>query len=246
MMIRPFILFCLTLFIPALLLTQTATPLNRAIGVGKNKQAYIDNMNWVENAKNGKIINYAEVADDNILTCLKLQETRGNWHAIESLFDRKTQKWLTEGKTISELIQMIDALTDIKDRTARPIDGVVWNNDGTATINETIYTKEQLGVYRAAGSYQFMPETAVKYGLNIDHTKGIDERFDEEKANDAARKYINELLERYKGNLDLALAAYNTGEKNVDAFLNENKRLARETIDFVPSFYSRMSDYRLQ
>jgi hypothetical protein len=215
----------------------------RTAGVGKNKQGYADNMEWVTYAKKGVIVNHASSADDNILQSLAQLESMENWHAIQSMYDRRKRIWKTEGKNIEELIKMINTLSDIKDRTKNPNDGVEWKGKDTVAINGAIYTRKQLGPYRAAGMYQFMPETAIKYGLEIDHTKGIDERFDEEKAKEASRRYMNELLEMYGGNLDLALAAYNTGEKNVGAFLEGNKKLAKKTIGYIPIFFSRMEDH---
>jgi N-acetyl-anhydromuramyl-L-alanine amidase AmpD len=239
--------FYLTLFMQASALAQTsqqATELSKARGVGENEQGYTDNMNWVSNAKNGVTVNYAQSVDDTILKCLRIVETLDTWHAIQSMYDRNTKTWFTEGKNIKELIDTINTLTDIIDRTKNPNDGVVWNNDSTVTINGVKYSKKQLGSYRGAGAYQFMPETAILYGLEIDHSKNIDERFDKEKAKEASAKYLNGLLKRYNGNLDLALAAYNTGEKNVDAFLAGQKKLfAQETVNYVARFYSHMKDH---
>ena len=54
---------------------------------------------------------------------------------------------------------------------------------------------------------QFMPETARRYGLQNPH--------DPKAAIDAAAHYLRDLLIRFDGRLDLALAAYNAGEDRV-------------------------------
>jgi soluble lytic murein transglycosylase-like protein len=62
----------------------------------------------------------------------------------------------------------------------------------------------------ARGPMQFMPETAARYGLkNPNNPKA---------AIDAAAHYLRDLLVRFNGRLDLALAAYNSGEGAVESF----------------------------
>jgi hypothetical protein len=58
---------------------------------------------------------------------------------------------------------------------------------------------------------QFMPDTARRYGLENPH--------DPRAAIDAAAHYLRDLLFRFNGRLDLALAAYNAGEGTVESFL---------------------------
>jgi hypothetical protein len=58
---------------------------------------------------------------------------------------------------------------------------------------------------------QFMPDTARRYGLHNPH--------DAKAAIDAGARYLRDLLFRFDGRLDLALAAYNAGEGTVESFL---------------------------
>lgn len=58
---------------------------------------------------------------------------------------------------------------------------------------------------------QFMPDTARRYGLQDPH--------DPRAAIDAGARYLRDLLVRFNGRLDLALAAYNAGEGTVESFL---------------------------
>ena len=62
----------------------------------------------------------------------------------------------------------------------------------------------------ARGPTQFMPETAARYGLKNPN--------DPKAAIDAAAHYLRDLLIRFNGRLDLALAAYNAGEGTVESF----------------------------
>jgi hypothetical protein len=59
---------------------------------------------------------------------------------------------------------------------------------------------------------QFMPDTARRYGLQDPH--------DPKAAIDAGARYLRDLLGRFNGRLDLALAAYNAGEGTVESFLS--------------------------
>ncbi len=63
----------------------------------------------------------------------------------------------------------------------------------------------------ARGPMQFMPETAARYGLRNPN--------DPRAAIDAAARYLRDLLGRFGGRVDLAVAAYNAGEGAVDSFL---------------------------
>ena len=60
----------------------------------------------------------------------------------------------------------------------------------------------------AGGLMQLIPTTGKRYGAN--------DLFDPQQNINAGVKYLRTLLERYNGNLDLALAAYNAGEGAVD------------------------------
>jgi hypothetical protein len=60
----------------------------------------------------------------------------------------------------------------------------------------------------ARGLMQLIPTTAQRFGVN--------DVFNLKQNVDAGVRYLRTLLERYNGNLDLALAAYNAGEGAVD------------------------------
>jgi hypothetical protein len=60
----------------------------------------------------------------------------------------------------------------------------------------------------AVGLMQLIPTTAMRFGVN--------DAYNPRQNVDAGVKYLKTLLERYRGNLDLALAAYNAGEGAVD------------------------------
>lgn len=76
---------------------------------------------------------------------------------------------------------------------------------------ETRFNPSAVSPKGARGLMQFMPATAARYGLSDAH--------DAAAAIEAAARYLRDLLRRYGGRVDLALAAYNAGEATVDAYL---------------------------
>jgi len=90
----------------------------------------------------------------------------------------------------------------------------------------------------AVGLMQLIPTTAQRFGVN--------DLYSPQQNVDAGVKYLKTLLERYNGNLDLALAAYNAGEGAVDrAHGVPSFRETRNYVQRVQSAYFRPGSGRL-
>lgn len=94
----------------------------------------------------------------------------------------------------------------------------------------------------ASGLWQFIPGTGIRFGLR--QNAYVDERNSLEKATRASAKYLKFLANRYNGNYELAMAAYNSGEGNVDSAIRKAgvsnfwaayPYLPRETKNYVPN-----------
>ncbi len=103
----------------------------------------------------------------------------------------------------------------------------------------------------AAGAWQFMPYTGMKFGLAQD--KWQDERLDIYHATDSAARYLKKLHDDF-GDWPTAIAAYNAGEGKMSRAceaagertffgvmrkndrLDEKTRLKAETLQYVPRF----------
>jgi len=94
----------------------------------------------------------------------------------------------------------------------------------------------------ASGLWQFIPSTGRRYGLR--QNAYIDERNSIEQATRASAKYLKFLASRYNGNWELAMAAYNTGEGNIDRAISRAGSanfwmiypyIAQETRNYVPN-----------
>lgn len=97
----------------------------------------------------------------------------------------------------------------------------------------------------ATGAYQFMPGTARDMGLRVDSQ--VDERLDPEKSRAAASVYMRQLLNRYDGNVDNALRAYNWGMGNVDKWIangSDLSALPKETREYTGKVYGNMGGAR--
>lgn len=94
----------------------------------------------------------------------------------------------------------------------------------------------------ASGLWQFVPSTGRRYELR--QNAYIDERNSLEQATRASARYLKFLANRYNGNWELAMAAYNTGEGNIDRAISRAGSsnfwmiypyIAQETRNYVPN-----------
>lgn len=94
----------------------------------------------------------------------------------------------------------------------------------------------------ASGLWQFIRSTGSRFDLQ--QTAYLDERNGFEKATRASAKYLKWLADRYGGNWELAMGAYNCGEGNVDRAIARAGRsdfwaaypyLPTETRNYVPN-----------
>lgn len=85
---------------------------------------------------------------------------------------------------------------------------------------ESSYVNQARSPKAAAGMWQFVPDTARRYGLVVNGT--VDERVDPGKATAAAAEYLRDLALEFGGDsLLLAMAGYNKGENGVRAALRK-------------------------
>ncbi|WP_428560330.1 MAG: transglycosylase SLT domain-containing protein [Solidesulfovibrio sp. DCME] len=105
----------------------------------------------------------------------------------------------------------------------------------------------------AGGMWQFMPETARRFGLTVDWW--LDERRDPVKSTVAAAKYLAKLHQLF-GDWNLALAAYNAGEGKVSRAMAASGQcdffdlakdptlLKEETRRYVPRFLAMLKIFQ--
>ena len=81
---------------------------------------------------------------------------------------------------------------------------------GILCFMESRFRVDAVSPKGARGPMQLMPDTARRFGVLNPH--------DPQQAIDAAARYLRELLNRFGGRVDLAMAAYNSGEGTVESF----------------------------
>jgi len=98
----------------------------------------------------------------------------------------------------------------------------------------------------ASGLWQFIPGTGQTYGLR--QTAWVDERNGFEKATRASARYLKDLYNHF-GDWQLAMAAYNTGQGNIDrgiaragsrSYWKIFPYIVQETRNYVPSILATM------
>jgi membrane-bound lytic murein transglycosylase D len=108
---------------------------------------------------------------------------------------------------------------------------------------ESAWKPTALSWASASGLWQFIPATGARFGLR--RTSYVDERNGFEAATRASARYLKFLADRYDGNWELAMAAYNTGEGNIDRAISRAggvknfwviyPYIAQETRNYVPN-----------
>lgn len=96
---------------------------------------------------------------------------------------------------------------------------------------------QESGFNRNAGSHagaegpaQFMPATGAAYGL-----RSSADRRDPVKSMDAMARHMRDLLKKYDGNVDAALAAYNGGPKHGNIVARGGVSPSKENRDYLPA-----------
>lgn len=109
-------------------------------------------------------------------------------------------------------------------------------------IVESSLRTDALSRVGALGLWQFMPGTALEFGLQINEY--VDERMDPHRATEAAVQYLIDAYEYFE-DWSLAIAAYNAGKGGVrraqrrsrgKTFWGVKRNLPRETRSYVPRF----------
>lgn len=107
---------------------------------------------------------------------------------------------------------------------------------------ESAWQPKAMSWAAASGLWQFIPGTGRQFGLK--QTAWIDERNSFEQATRASARYLKSLAAHYRGDWELAMGAYNTGQGNIDRGISRAGKanfwaiypyIAQETRNYVPN-----------
>lgn len=87
----------------------------------------------------------------------------------------------------------------------------------------------------AMGIMQLMPDTAEGLGVDPSDLRGNVE---------GGAKYIRQMLDKYDGDVEKALAAYNAGSGSLDSVNGDISQLSGETQKYVPSVMERYNKFK--
>ncbi len=168
-------------------------------------------------------VNSAALPDSGILHKFAQQYWNGDDEAVRRAVARVTQLWPVLVPVLRE--------EGVPDAVAALV------------LIESAGSANALSSKGARGVWQFMPDTARRYGLLV--TGEYDERLDVPKATHAAARYLRDLYSQF-GNWPLAFAAYNAGAELVErasltahskdfALLSGRGLIPAETRRYVPA-----------
>ncbi|MDE6416781.1 MAG: transglycosylase SLT domain-containing protein [Duncaniella sp.] len=133
--------------------------------------------------------------------------------------------------TIKRANKLFPELAPILKRNGIPAD-LLYLACVESTLNPRAYSAA-----KAAGLWQFIPETGKQYGLEINEY--VDERYNTENATEAACRYFRKAYEKY-GNWESVAASYNGGMGRISSELEKQQQksafnlyLADETMRYI-------------
>jgi hypothetical protein len=177
-----------------------------------------------------------------------------SWMGAEALYSRDNK---VRSAVQTDPMLKVQAAIDRVNRL-RPLLEPILRDEGVPVELSAVVLVESggfpaaLSPRGARGVWQFMPDTARRYGLIVDGSR--DERLDVVKSTHAAAQYLRDLRLRF-GDWRLALAAYNAGELAVSKAIERNqssdvdsivasKYLPAETRSYVPAITASMNRFQ--
>nr|VFK41693.1 MAG: membrane-bound lytic murein transglycosylase D [Candidatus Kentron sp. TC] len=169
--------------------------------------------------------------------------TRGEWH--DDLWDRAEASFMLQDMYGAKRVRSHQAwfkrnqsfLNRTADRSARYLYYILGEVErrkmpgeiALLPIVESAFQPFAYSPSHASGIWQFIPSTGKRYGLK--QNWWYDGRRDILASTRAALDYLQDLHRRFDGDWLLAIAAYNTGEGNVEQAIERNRNIGKP-VDF--------------
>ena len=127
---------------------------------------------------------------------------------------------------------------------ASKIHGIDYSLLKALIVTESGFNPYAVSPKGAVGLMQLIPPTAQRYGVTAGEGGTIEEKLTDPKTNiKAGARYLADLIKRFPGRLELALAAYNAGEGAVQRAGNKipNYPETQNYVKTVMQLYSGLS-----
>ncbi|WP_339165513.1 lytic transglycosylase domain-containing protein [Bacillus sp. FSL K6-2841] len=132
----------------------------------------------------------------------QLNTANGIGNVLNNSYTPPLQKAVSSGSSSKEINQIVSQMAQKHGVPEKLIHAVIKQESG--------YRTNAVSHAGTLGLMQLMPSTAKSLGVN--------NAFDAAQNIEGGTKYIKQMLQKYNGNVSLALAAYNAGSGNVDKY----------------------------